>query len=393
MNGLLHNAPCGLAVFNDKGILRFVNTTLAGYTGHEATEVINQPVNVLLDTPGQIFFQTHFFPMIRLHGKAEEIFINLRKKDGAKVPVVASAVEVEGEPGWYSCAFLPVYRRREYEDRIIEARRQAEQALYDNEELRNLRQAAEIHARELDRRIAQLDYINDELVQFNEIVNHDMQECARKILLYARLARTENDPCSLDKVIAAAQRLKIINSSLDLFLSYGKLSEEPVLVDLGKVLNDAVTALKKEEGFETLELHAEQLPYVEGYPPQLQMLFHQLLSNCIRFRRKNKVQVKITRDIFEENMYRNLEGRYAFGEVLRIRVTDDGTGFDMALKEQLLNMLRKGNTRTEGFGIGLTLCRKIIDNHHGKMELHAQQGVGTTVEITLPMKMHKPAEG
>ena len=80
---LLDTLPCGVVSFTDDGRIVYANATLATLLGYEPGELAGRHVETLLTVAGRIFYQTHFFPLLRLHGKAEEVFLLLRKNDGA----------------------------------------------------------------------------------------------------------------------------------------------------------------------------------------------------------------------------------------------------------------------------------------------------------------------
>src|SRR5688572_14271817 len=131
---LLDVAPCGFASFTDDGTILEVNQTLLTLLGFERDELVSQTIESVLTTPARIFYQTHFFPLIKLHGKADEIYFTLRSKTGTSIPVFANAVrgEFEGMAANH-CVFLPLYQRERYEDELLNAKRAAEEALRRNE--------------------------------------------------------------------------------------------------------------------------------------------------------------------------------------------------------------------------------------------------------------------
>src|ERR671920_1819044 len=88
---LVDALPCGIVSFTDEGRILFANRTLATLLGYEPDDLPGRHVESLLTVAGRIFYQTHFFPLLRLHGKAEEVFLSLRAKSGAEVPVLANA--------------------------------------------------------------------------------------------------------------------------------------------------------------------------------------------------------------------------------------------------------------------------------------------------------------
>jgi len=387
MDELLNNAPCGYISFDDRGIIRRCNNTLALLLQFPADELNGQPLESIFNVAGRIFFQTHFMPLLKLHRKAEEIFLSLKAKDGTLIPVVANAASEDRKDGAiHNCIFIPVYNRRKYEDEILEAKRIAEHALKENTETVAARMQVETHAMELDNRISQLNRINAELLQFNSIINHDMQECIRKILLFSNMVIDTTNKKNLSKVIEAAYRLRTITRSLDLFISLGFMDEPVGKADLKKIANSAREDIIAETGISGFTMTGQVLPVIEGSEYQLYMLFYQVFSNAVKFRKDETTTVHVDFVIYESNLYRHREDKYVFGDVIKISITDNGTGFDMQYQDYVFDLFKKLERDTSGMGIGLAVCKKIVDNHAGEISVSSAEGSGTTVTIILPVK-------
>ena len=129
MDELLNTAPCGFLAFADDGRILLANRTLLGWLGREPDTTVGRHVECLLPPGGRIFYQTHFFPLLRLHGRAEEIYLSLRGANGGDVPVLANAVRAERDGAPVNdCVFVPMRQRRRFEEEILAAKREAEQA-------------------------------------------------------------------------------------------------------------------------------------------------------------------------------------------------------------------------------------------------------------------------
>src|SRR5438105_5040824 len=95
MDPSLDTAPCGFLSVADDGTMREVNATLASMLGYSRFDVEGWHVQKILAPGGRIFYQTHVFPLLKLHGLAEEIYMPLRTRDGADVPMLMNAVRRE----------------------------------------------------------------------------------------------------------------------------------------------------------------------------------------------------------------------------------------------------------------------------------------------------------
>ena len=132
---LLEALPCGVVTFQDDGTIVAVNATLGAMLGYEGAELVGRHVETLLTVAGRIFFQTHLYPLVRLRGRAEELFVLLRRKDGGDLGALLNAVRHEQAGGpVVVCAVMEVRERQKYEDALLQARRTAESALAALEE-------------------------------------------------------------------------------------------------------------------------------------------------------------------------------------------------------------------------------------------------------------------
>lgn len=136
MDELLDQAPCGFLSLADDGRVLAVNATLRGWLGYGEGEVAGRHFETLLPPGGRIFYQTHFFPLLKLHGRAEEVYLSLRSRAGEDLPVLANAARREraGSPV-NDCVFVPMRQRRRFEDELLAARRVAEEANRVKDEL------------------------------------------------------------------------------------------------------------------------------------------------------------------------------------------------------------------------------------------------------------------
>jgi sigma-B regulation protein RsbU (phosphoserine phosphatase) len=382
----LDNAPNGYLCFNDKGTITDVNNTFCEMLGYSKAELLDAKFESVLDIAGRIFYQTHFFPLLKLQKKVDEIFLNLKAKDAAAIPVITSAKRSgDDEIASNVCVFLPVPNRRKYEEEIINAKRQAQEALNENRELMETREEVNRHSKELDKKVYELDRINNEILQFNNIVNHEMQECVRKILLFSKMGLRENDDDYFSRVIETANKLKTINSSLNSFIGLDKDQKAFRRVDLNECLALAKAEVLEKTGFRGLEMLSDNLPEIEGSAHDLQLLFFHLISNAVKFRKDEQVTICVSSVVYKENIYRVIGRKYEYHDVVKITISDNGHGFDNKHKEHVFAILKKLNHKSDGSGIGLSICKKILDNHQGSISIESAEEVGTTVKVVLPL--------
>lgn len=140
---LYENAPCGYVSLTPDGRVARLNSTLAGWLGRPATDVVDRPFNQFLSFGGRIAFETHLAPMLRLQGYVGEIALDLLAADGAKIPVIANAAEKRGVDGEHLFTRLTMFKavdRRTYERSLLEARTKAEHEAMAAHEMSVLRE-------------------------------------------------------------------------------------------------------------------------------------------------------------------------------------------------------------------------------------------------------------
>src|SRR5687767_11470383 len=129
MDELLDHAPCGFVSFGDDGRIAVINATLLERLGYAREELVGRHIETLLTIGGKIFYQTHLFPLVKLHWRAQEIFLLLRSRTGEDVGTLCNAVRHErGGTVVNDCVLVEVRERRKYEEALLQAKQVAEQA-------------------------------------------------------------------------------------------------------------------------------------------------------------------------------------------------------------------------------------------------------------------------
>ena len=136
MDELLNTAPCGFISFADDGRVLVVNATLLGWLGLVEEELVGRHFESMLPPGARIFYQTYLFPLLKMHGRAEEIYVSLRGASGEDVPVLVNAARRErGGSAVNDCVLVPMRQRRRFEDELLAAKREAEEANRAKDEL------------------------------------------------------------------------------------------------------------------------------------------------------------------------------------------------------------------------------------------------------------------
>ncbi len=234
----------------------------------------------------------------------------------------------------------------------------------------------------LKKYLAELERSNEELRNFAFVASHDLNEPLRKIIGFGeRLkSKTENlDPdvnIYASKMQESATRMQTMIQEL---LQYSLVSAkgEPFRsIDLNKVvkevLEDLEVSIRKSNGL----VQTESLPTVEADPAQMRQLFQNLISNAIKFT-KNEETPKI--ELIAKPVEKD------FWDIL---IKDNGIGFDSQHSSSIFQPFFRlhGRNQYEGSGIGLAICKKIVDRHRGKIKAISSENDGSVFQITLPVK-------
>ncbi|SHF40310.1 ATP-binding protein [Flavisolibacter ginsengisoli] len=252
---------------------------------------------------------------------------------------------------------------------------------------------------ELKDNITQLERSNKELEQYAYVASHDLQEPLRKIRAFGSyLQETQSEhldekgKIQLDKIMRSAERMSVLIRDI---LSFSSMRKEDLYeqTDLNKILegvrSDFDLTISQTGG----SIESNTLPIIEAIPLQMTQLFYNLVNNSFKFAREGvSPQIMITskelNDI--EKGARGLPGESTYYE---IKFQDNGIGFSSEYSDQIFGLFKRLNDRQAypGSGIGLALCKKVIENHNGLIYAKAEENKGACFYIIVPQnqKLHK----
>ncbi len=244
------------------------------------------------------------------------------------------------------------------------------------------------YARQMEKQNEELQRINIDLDSFTYTASHDLQEPLRKIKTFCNLIETkagktfsEDTAAYFNRIVAAVSRMQNLIDSL---LNYSRTtSAEKILIPTD--LNNIVEEVKKELAEMIAEKDAkiiyEQLPVIKVIPLQFQQLFLNIISNAIKYSRADVPPViHITAEQFSERNEDKTQN------LTKISVSDNGIGFEQKYADNIFKLFQRLHGRTEysGTGIGLAICKKIVENHNGTINAISEPGKGSTFIITIP---------
>jgi sigma-B regulation protein RsbU (phosphoserine phosphatase) len=387
--------PCIYFSASAEGFILEASDSLCNCLGYTRDELIGRKLESIFTLATRIFQQTHFYPLIQLKGQAEELYITLKSREGGEVPMLSNAAQREKD-GQLLIQFagITLTKRKKFEDEIIAAKKAAEKALNENTYLKAAQEELQKRAEELDNQIGLTELQNRELKQFNHVATHTLQEPLRKLLLFSsQILETGENKANEGTVQKMRRTVEDMNAKLKGLQEYVWLTNEEFEwddVDLLYLSELALKQLRTENPGVTIELQTESIPKIKANSRQMQFLLRELLLNAVRFRKPgNSVTVKMYASTLLLNKFRQVPGKYRYTEILKLEISDNGIGFDDKYGEQAFELFRKLHL-TDGQGIGLSLCKKIVENHGGSISIESQKDVGTTVNILLPLAQELP---
>jgi sigma-B regulation protein RsbU (phosphoserine phosphatase) len=382
------NAPNGYFSFFDDGTIYVVNETLCTLLGYEKPELQGKNVETIFTLPTRIFYQTHFFPLVKMHGHAEEIFLSLRTKDNQFLPVLLNAKHIEQANAYTICAFIVVHNRKKFEDELVNARNAAEAALKENSELIKIKADLQRHMEELDIQIQTVNKQNEELKQLNHVVTHSLKEPVRKILVYTEKMQMEGLPDNVQDNVArltrASDQLKTIVSGLQQYVWLLSVSNNFSIIDINGLIQQVADQLRSEHHSDQLVLDVRNIHLLEADRDQVELLLYHVLSNAIKFKKSDKAIVTVTGTVIKLNTFRAVPGKYKYEDFLKFEIRDEGIGFDPEYRDNLFALFKRLDY-TKGQGLGLALCKKIAENHSGSIEAHGKLNEFTIITVFFPL--------
>lgn len=241
-----------------------------------------------------------------------------------------------------------------------------------------------------------LEKTNIELDSFNHIASHDLQEPLRKIQMFiSRLLDTEKESLSskgfnyLEKIEASASKMQNLIRHLLTYSRIGKEHSKLETINLNDVIEDILED-QSEQNRDRIVTHIDTLPEIEGIPFLIEQLFTNILSNAIKYQQVNTtIEIKITGVLTNEDITdTELDGIHNDHSFLKIIITDNGIGFETKHYDKIFEPFQRLHTNNEykGTGIGLAICKKIVEAHKGQIVAKSKLGEGSNFTITLPIK-------
>ncbi|HMK05586.1 MAG TPA: CHASE3 domain-containing protein [Ferruginibacter sp.] len=239
-----------------------------------------------------------------------------------------------------------------------------------------------------------LENKNEELNSFTFIASHDLKEPLRKIEMFtSRIKQTEAEhfsPKSKEYFAGILNASSRMQNLIEAVLSYAQTNTSThhfKQTDLNETLRHATETLNESIINCGAVINASNLPKLYAVPEQVEQLFTNLISNALKYSKPDTPPV-IT--IKAEKTYDKPHEGHTNNALWKIIFTDNGIGFDDKYKDKIFEIFQRlhGKTEYEGTGVGLAICKKIVENHNGSISAISIQGKGSSFFIILPENYH-----
>jgi PAS domain S-box-containing protein len=370
---LTDSLPLMMFTLNNRGQVTYTNKWLKDFLGAFPAEIINPAWQAIIHPGDYSSFskelnnamtrQVSFSGQFRFREKPSENYL------------------------WHFMSVIPLKNDKQIINRWtgfivdIDAQKKIEQALKDNRELQETQEQLYNHQEELQQKVIELNRSNHELEQFAHLATHDLQEPLRKLFFYSDLLKkrysTTLDAAGvgvLNNMSSAASRMRELINDL---LSYSRLQKQDITfedVRLGEIIGEVIKDLDLPIKEKNALIDVCEFPLITGNILRLRQLFNNLISNSLKYSKTGiPPHIQITVSTQEPN--------------LLITVIDNGIGFEEKHSEQIFRLFERLHTRDQfpGTGIGLSICRKITELHHGKISATSVPNEYAKFEITLPI--------
>lgn len=251
------------------------------------------------------------------------------------------------------------------------------------------------YERQLEKKVQELERSNKELEEFAYVASHDLQEPLRKISTFSERLKLkfenelgEDGKSYITRMLTAAANMRMLIENLLNFSRLTVKKVEYVNTGINALLNEVLAEIELQVDESNATIKYDTLPQLEVIPSQVKQLLSNIILNAIKFKKQDVdpvIEIKSVPLATQENEKYNLLPGITY---YAITISDNGIGFEQEYAEKIFQIFQRlhGKSEYPGAGIGLAICKKIVDNHHGKLFADGRPGEGATFTVILPEK-------
>ena len=243
--------------------------------------------------------------------------------------------------------------------------------------------------------IDRLKTSNEELERFAYIASHDLQEPLRKIMLFSGQLENKYSPLLGDegrdfvnRILKSSERMRVLIKNILTFSRSTANSDAFEIVNLNDLVEGILSDLEISIEQKHAVVNVASLPLIKIIPGQFRQLFQNLIINALKFSKENTPpEIGIYTEMVTGLKMPGID--YSPGErYCNIIIKDNGIGFEQKYADEIFTLFKRLNSidKFEGTGIGLSICKKIVEQHNGFISASSRIGEGTTFTISLPVK-------
>jgi len=356
---LYHDAPCGYVSFRNDGTIYNINKTLLGWLDFDKNEILGtKKIYELFKMGGRMYFETHFFPLIRIQGFANEINFEIRKNNGSTFPALINVKELKGptvRENRYRASVYDISDRKKYEQELMNAKLKAE-------------------------KLAQVK------AEFLATISHEIRTPLNAIVgIGDLLSKTSLNPKQKEYAdilrLSSGNLLGLVNNILDLSKLEAKavqLEKKPFAIRT--LTNSLIHTFKlkcNEKGVELISEIDDEIPnYIVGDPIKLSQVLTNLLGNAIKFTCDGHVKLVV-----------KLNASSSEKLDLNFSVLDTGTGIPadklQSIFEEFSQASYEVNLEYGGTGLGLTISQQLLKLHESEIRVASVLGEGSEFSFDI----------
>ena len=362
--------------------------------GVDNDTVIGSRIEDLLTVGSRIFFQTHFYPLIKMQKSAREIFLSF-KGQADPIPVLLNVeVRETADDVEIHCGGMIISNRNRFEKELMEAKRAAEETLAENAELTAVKNTLLEHQKELEFQFRKLKSLKEQQQEIFKIIAHDLQEPLRKTVFTGNFLLAESDKVQsgvaekLGKIMDYSAQMREMLLTLQRYeeLENKNLSCDPIHLDA--VVQQALQELNIHDD-SIVVIYPSNCPVFYADQRLMRYFFIELIRNSVNNRdpKKEKLKIEISMIETKKNVFMESSDKYQYEKFVKITYVDNGEGFltDSSLVFQILQKSAQFNK----ISIGMAFCKRIVEKHLGTIVAKSVKGKGVGFTVFFPM--NRPA--